>query len=360
MFALSREFVALVLLCITMLAILLKLLVDRRLDPTKLGDNCFQKSNLRIGLLLAGVMTAIILTSSGLAFSQAPPVAPSANGSLPTPGSGRGGFVRRPIVYETVPPELPANLNNMAILVFSKTQAYRYEDAMKSSNEALLEIAQQNGWTEFQTENSAVFSPESLSKFKVVVWNNTSGDILSDQQQAALQSWMENGGGWVGIHNAGGDRQYKWNWYADTLFGANFIGHAPLQWATIHVEDKNNPATRGLGDTWSRVDEWYAFAQNPRAKGYHILLTVDEKSYKPAPQVSMGSDHPLAWWHCVGKGRAFYTALGHRVTAYQEPAFRHHIAGAISWAAGIEGQAEGCSEELPLPTPAVPTAAPGR
>src|SRR5260370_42570233 len=56
--------------------------------------------------------------------------------------------------------------------------------------------------------------------------------------------------------------------------------------------------------------------RTPRNKpGFHILATVDEKSYEPG-RTSMGADHPLIWWHCVGKGHELYSALGHAAGTY--------------------------------------------
>jgi type 1 glutamine amidotransferase len=48
----------------------------------------------------------------------------------------------------------------------------------------------------------------------------------------------------------------------------------------------------------------------------------------------MGADHPLAWCRPYGRGRCFYTALGHTIESYVEPAMRAHLAGGIRWAAG--------------------------
>jgi type 1 glutamine amidotransferase len=344
MFIFHYEVVTVPLLSVAMFGLLMRL--STKLDSSYLRGVRFERGRTRrFKLILGGLVVFPLIVVAGSAFPQSPAAVPPAAGTPQTAARGRG-FVRRPLVFETIPPQLPSNLNEMAVLIFSKTQAYRYDDAMEASNGALLAIAQQNGWTAFQTENGAVFNADMLSKFKVVVWNNTSGDLLNEDQEQALRKWIESGGGWVGIHNAAGDRKYQWSWYSETLLDAEFMGHAPLQWATIHVEDKNHPATRGLGDTWSRSDEWYSFAENPRTKGVHVLLTVDENSYSPAANVKMGSDHPVAWWHCVGKGRAFFTALGHRPSAYLEPAFRQHLTGAISWAAGIEGEAPGCSDQM--------------
>jgi type 1 glutamine amidotransferase len=231
--------------------------------------------------------------------------------------------------------------------VFSKTNGFRDDDAVKAANAALANIAQKRGWSAFFTENGAVFNPNLLSCFKATVWNNTSGDVLTPTQKAAFRSYIENGGGFVGIHGAGGDPHYEWRWYVETLIGAQFKGH-PLhpqcQRATIHIEDPTDPATRGLGNEWTRVDEWYSFEKTPRANGVKVLATLDERTYSPkmfGKDISMGADHPIIWKHCVGKGRALYSALGHSANTYSEPLHLKELEGAMAWAAGLEG--DGCS-----------------
>ena len=57
-----------------------------------------------------------------------------------------------------------------------------------------------------------------------------------------------------------------------------------------------------------------------------VLLSVDESTYEGG---AMGPGHPIAWHHAVGAGRSFYTALGHPIEAYADPAFRAHLAGGI-------------------------------
>lgn len=251
-------------------------------------------------------------------------------------------------VYETTPPQLPVQLKEPAILVFSKTNGFRQDDAVRAANAALADIAKARGWSAFFTENGAVFNPQDLSRFQATVWNNTSGDVLTADQKQAFQTYIENGGGFVGIHGAGGDPRYEWRWYVETLLGAQFKGH-PLhpqfQQATIHIEDPDDPATKGLPQEWSRVDEWYSFEKSPRANGVKVLATLDERTYRPKmfwKDIGMGADHPIIWKHCVGKGRAFYSALGHSASTYQEPLHLKELEGAIAWAAGLEG--EGCSQ----------------
>ena len=253
--------------------------------------------------------------------------------------------------FDTTPPALPMGLGDKAILIFSKTNGFRDDAQIRAANAALVEIAHRHGWSSFVTENAAVFNPAQLGKFRAVVWNSVSGDVLTTEQRASFKGWLEQGGGFVGLHGAGGDTHYAWRWYVEDLIGAQFIGHTlepQIQRARLVIEDRDHPATQDLGRIWVRSDEWYSFAANPRAKGYHVLVRIDEASYRPVEKMipwlvskplRMGADHPLVWWHCVGHGRAFYSALGHTPASYNEPLHQQMIAGAIAWAAGFSGPA---------------------
>jgi uncharacterized protein len=257
-------------------------------------------------------------------------------------------------VFETVPPQIPAQINGRAILVFSKTNGFRHEEAIPAANSLLTEIANDEGWQVFQTENGAAFSPEILSRFDAVIFNNVSGDVFTTEQRAALRAFVEGGGGFVGIHGAGGDFSYNWSWYPQSLIGAQFKGHPmdpQFQRATVNVEDNSHPATRTLPATWQRVDEWYSFERTARRPGVNVLLTLDERSYQPGAMfgtdLRMGGDHPVAWWHCVGRGRVLYSALGHQAAAYTEPHYAAMLRGAARWAMRTEG--EGCESTETAP-----------
>jgi len=259
--------------------------------------------------------------------------------------------------HETVPPALPANLNRPAILVFSKTNGFRHEEAIPAANTLLDQIAAQNGWGIFKTENGAVFSPDILARFDAVVFSNTSGDVFNPAQQAAFKAYLENGGGYVGIHAAGDNSHAGWPWYMQSVIGTTFTGHPmkpQFQRATIRIEDNTHPATRDLGKVWQRTDEWYSFDKSPRGvPGVSVLATLDEKTYNQegllGEDLKMGSDHPIMWWRCAGKGRVFYSALGHTAASYAEPEYKAVLTNAISWAMRQQGEACGTA-----PAPAQP------
>src|SRR3954451_24513307 len=265
---------------------------------------------------------------------------PAARGGQPgAPGGRRGGAGFVQPVMDSTPPELPKDLKSGGLLIFSKTNGYRDDPSIQASNAALVAVAKKRGWPAYVTENAAVMNPEQLKRFKVTVWNNTSGDTHTDAQRAAFKTWLENGGAFVGIHGAGGDPKYDWAWYPDTLIGAQFTEHSSRQLGTVHVEDTNSPIMKGVPQDWVRTvpDEWYSFRENPRAGGAHILATAVESTYNPG-RTSMGADHPMVWTHCVGKGRVFYSAIGHPAASYtDEPLHLMMLENALAWALGQNG-----------------------
>jgi type 1 glutamine amidotransferase len=254
--------------------------------------------------------------------------------------------------HETVPPELPAELTAPALLVFTKTNGFRHEEAIPVGVAKIEEIARRRGWSVFHTENGAVFGDAQLARFQATVWHQVSGDVLDESQRAALKHFLEGGGGWVGVHGAGGDRSYDWPWYVEELVGAQFIGHTmgpQFQTATWRTEDASHPASAKLPEEWQHEEEIYSFARSVRPlPGFRVLVSVDEASYSPREKIlwmdrdlaMARGDHPMVWHHCVGRGRAFYSALGHQAKSYAEPELEALLEGAMAWALRLEG--EGC------------------
>lgn len=244
--------------------------------------------------------------------------------------------------YDNDRPAIPADLPRPAILVFGKITGFRDSPSVNAAETALKGIATRHGWGIVFTDRGGVFNAADLSRFDAVVWNNVSGDALTIPQRAAFRKYVESGGGYAGIHGSGGDPQFFWNWYADTLIGARFIGHpmAPqFQEARVVVEDRAHPATHGLPGEWRMTEEWYSFDRSvrplPRTR---VLASLDETTYKPGEgfgrKMAMG-DHPIAWTRCLGKGRSFYTAIGHRPENYSQPESLQLLDQGILWAMGL-------------------------
>lgn len=219
----------------------------------------------------------------------------------------------------------------MALLIFSKTTGFRH-DNIPAAVSAVSELGRRAGEEVLATEDASCFTRESLERFAAVVWLNASGDVLDTEERAAFEHFVRAGGGYVGVHAASA-AEASWSFYAE-LVGARFTGHPDPCEARLVVEDQSHPATQHLGRAWSRWDEWYDFDRNPRADS-RVLISVDESSYRGGPAV----DHPLVWCRELGRGRAFYTALGHRPEDYAEPLFVQHLRGGIAWAARFNSAA---------------------
>ncbi|MEO7656642.1 MAG: ThuA domain-containing protein [Sphingomicrobium sp.] len=255
----------------------------------------------------------------------------------------RADKIARCARYDAGPPQLSIPAGRPRVLLFEKINGFRDGPSVDAAHAALIAMAERNHWGIVTTEKGSVFTPAILRKFDVVIWNNVSGDVLTLGQRRAFRTYMENGGGFVGVHGSAGDPVYFWDWYVDTLLGARFAGHPmdpQFQTARVRLDDTAHPAARGLPAEWDMNDEWYSFKNNPRASGSTIIATLDESTYKPvgrAGQKLQMGDHPIAWSRCIGtgqhKGRMFYSAIGHRPERYADAVYVQMLQQAVVWAA---------------------------
>lgn len=245
--------------------------------------------------------------------------------------------------YDNDVPQFKLPKGKPRLLLFEKINGFKDVPSVDAARAALVAMAERKGWALAITDKGGAFNPATLRQFDAVIWNNISGDVLTLSQRRAFKAYLENGGGFVGIHGSGGDPSYAWDWYADTLLGARFLAHPhdpQFQDAKIIV-DPSHPLSSSLPATWTMNDEWYSFRTNPRKAGAKVLLALDESTYKPVGSGGLNlrmGDHPLAWTNCVGpvgrqQGRMFYSAIGHRPETYSEPRNVAMLEAAIGWTA---------------------------
>jgi uncharacterized protein len=258
---------------------------------------------------------------------------------LPTLPVTKADKAARCARYDNDVPKFTLGKGRPRVLLFEKINGFRDGPSVDAARAMFVAMAARKGWELAITDKGGAFNARTLARFDVVVWNNISGDVLTLSQRKAFQTYLQRGGSFVGMHGTAGDPAYFWDWYADKLIGARFAGHPnnpQFQDARIAV-DQRHPLAAGLPAEWTMNDEWYSFATNPRAAGALVLLTLDERSYSPegwpGQNLRMGVDHPLAWSNCIGKGRMFYSAIGHRPETYSHPLHVAMIEAAMTWAA---------------------------
>ena len=176
------------------------------------------------------------------------------------------------------------------------------------------------------TGDWAALTPERLSRVDVVI--QYAGDRRHEctaAQLDALTRFVENGGGYVPLHftTANANEAFL------RLVGASFINHPPFGPFTVRVSDDRHPVTQGMAPI-ELADECYRSNVFDKA-AIHVIAT----SHHPDPEAKIDGE-PSAWVRDLGKGRVFYSALGHNNTVWARPEVRALIARGIRWAARLE------------------------
>ncbi|WP_341226481.1 ThuA domain-containing protein [uncultured Arcticibacterium sp.] len=235
-----------------------------------------------------------------------------------------------------------ANAQNgkLKALLFTKTAGFHHE-SIHEGVAAVRGLGQRHSFQVDWQENSSVFTEDRLKNYDVVIFLNTTGDVLNDKEQAAFEKYIQNGGGYVGVH-AAADTEYEWEWYTK-MVGMMFKIHPAQQTAYIHVENSNFPGMERFPKKLLWTDEWYEYQKPVLTKDLNYLVSVDEKSYEPYAKwgdnegKGMGDFHPISWYHNYDGGRAFYTGLGHIGAIYSDQTYLDHLYGGIYWAATGKG-----------------------
>jgi type 1 glutamine amidotransferase len=251
------------------------------------------------------VVLALALAGAGCRPDQRPREAAAPAPTTATTGAGSAGF---------------------RVLVLTRTAGFRHA-SIEDGVAALRRLGRTHGFAVDDTADPARFG-QGLAGYDAVVFLSTTGDLLDGDQQAALERYLQGGGGWVGVH-AAADAEYGWPWYGG-LVGAWFRRHPPVQPATVRPAPGAAALAGTLPARWRRSDEWYDFAADPRGR-VRVLATVDESTYGGG---GMGPDHPIAWCHEYDGGRSWYSAMGHSPGSFREPRFLAHLLAGIRYAAG--------------------------
>ncbi|MBC7928462.1 MAG: ThuA domain-containing protein [Bryobacteraceae bacterium] len=176
----------------------------------------------------------------------------------------------------------------------------------------------------------------NLDFFDAVIFYTTGELPLSDEQKSALMSFIkEDGKGFIGVHSAT-DTFYQWPEYGE-MIGGWFDGHP---WNTFEapvlVEDKNFPATKHMPNSFVLRDEIYQFKSWSR-ENVRVLMRLDASKLdlqKPAVRRA-DQDFAVTWVKSYGKGRVFYSTLGHVEEVYENPLIRQMYIEGIKWALGL-------------------------
>lgn len=229
------------------------------------------------------------------------------------------------------------------IWVFVHSAGYEHAVAKADeSGESLVEKTWK-AWAEgddrFTVEVSRdvnAFTPEHLGELDAVFFYTTGEVPIPEEGRAALKAFIEGGGGFVGSHCAT-DTFFEWPWYG-RLLGGYFDGHPwnSESTVTVKVEDRDHCSTEHLGDGFTITDEIYQMKDPYSRKQQHVLMSLDtEKSPMEVQGIHRtDGDFGISWTRKQGKGRVFYSALGHRADVWTDERFQKHMVEGMLWAVG--------------------------
>jgi len=206
---------------------------------------------------------------------------------------------------------------------------------MAAAMPMLQKMADDNNFKIDITDDTSQINDANLKNYQVFLMLQEAPFDMSYAQQDALQKFIEEGKGWVGIHAAGltgkqflgPDKKY-WQWFEGFMGGVVYSPHPAFQPGTVIIEDRNSPITKGLPAKMEISDEWYEFDKSPRPN-VHVLATADESTYKQ--RKPMG-DHPIIWTNEKFR-RMVYICIGHDASLCTNPDYIKLLTNSIEWAA---------------------------
>ena len=168
---------------------------------------------------------------------------------------------------------------------------------------------------------------------------------IDDQQKAELLAFVREGKGFVATHQALTALD-SWPEFGE-LIGGRYDGHPWGNAAgTVINEAPDFPATKHFAPTFPLFDEFYQPKGFSRSKA-RVLLRLDVSKMPPHPELHLtDGDFPLAWAKMYGKGRVFYSALGHDASTWDNRDVAQMYFEAIKWALGMT---EGDATPRPMP-----------
>jgi len=216
------------------------------------------------------------------------------------------------------------------VLVVTVTKGYRH-DSIATAERVIGELARESGaftvdYARTDAELASAASAQALQALDGVVFANTTGDLPFPDPEALIQ-WIEGGKALVGFHSAS-DTYHGFRPFVETL-GGEFDYHRQQAKVIPRVDDPTHPATRDWPESLEVFDEIYLF-KSWRPDRAHVLLSLGRHPNSGEP-----GNFPLAWSRSAGRGRVFYTALGHRAEVIESTWFRRHLLGGTLWALGL-------------------------
>jgi hypothetical protein len=240
-------------------------------------------------------------------------------------------------IEAAVPAQAPARPKKpRKLLVVDMQAAYGGHRSLAYANVAMQAMARKTGAFEPVFNNDfANLRWEKLRQFDALYLNNTVGPIFNAQEvRDAIVRFVREGGG-LGGHHGTGRASLDWTEFGEMLgsyCGAHAVSNEKV---TLKVDDPASPLNAAFGGkSFEWTGEFFRFPTPPYTRDkLHVLLTIDAaktdmKQYSCAGCVREDNDYAISWIRAYGKGKVFYSDLGHNPSDFwAAPVVQHFLAG---------------------------------
>jgi uncharacterized protein len=242
------------------------------------------------------------------------------------------------------------------VLFFTKSSGFQHSvitrkgDKPGLAERILSDIGKENGFEVVASKDGRLFEPDQIGQWDIFVFETT-GDLtrpgddknppISADGEKAFYDAIRAGKGFMGMHcatdtfghfdpvrNKGAEDPYI------QMIGGEFIIHGAQQKSKIEIADSEFPGlAKGfatLGSSFTIEDEWYALKNMP--EDLHVILVQATEGMKG--KMYQRPNFPITWARSYGKGRVFYTSMGHREDVWENPMYQSLLLGALGWTSG--------------------------
>jgi type 1 glutamine amidotransferase len=239
------------------------------------------------------------------------------------------------------------------VLFFTKSSGFQHpviarKDGKLSLAERILtEIGKEHGFEVVASKDGRLFDPDKIGQWDAFAFETTGdlttpgdhkdGEPMSADGKKAFLDAIRAGKGFVGMHCATDTFHSKGSELDPyiAMIGGEFITHGAQQVARLNVTDGRFPGVQPFGSSFEINDEWYAMKDFQ--DDLHVILvqnTQDMEKTKGSNNVYDRPSFPETWARMHGKGRVFYTSMGHREDVWENPLYQGLLIGALNWATG--------------------------
>jgi type 1 glutamine amidotransferase len=249
------------------------------------------------------------------------------------------------------------------VLFFTKSSGFQHPvitrrgDTLGLAERILTDIGKDIGFEVVASKDGRLFEPDRIGQWDAFVFETT-GDLttpgtdkappISAEGEKAFYDAIRGGKGFIGMHCAAdtfghhgpkyrkpGNRDKGADDPYIQMIGGEFIDpHGAQQPARIEIADPTFPGVAAgfgsSGKSFTITDEWYPlknFADN-----LHVILAQVTEGMKG--HMYERPNYPMTWARGYGKGRVFYTSMGHREDVWENAMYQALLLGALGWATG--------------------------